>query len=360
MQQAQNSLPDWTVIQKQPADAPLTLSFAQQRLWFLAQLEGPSATYNMPMAYEIKGSLDTRVLESTLAILVERQQCLRLCFPEVDGEATVEEIPAYNPLTISNLSDLGANGQPTDDHPKNLNRLVNEHAIQPFDLANGPLFRIHLLTLSDNHNILLFNMHHIISDGWSLDVLIREWVEIYDGLSKGESPNLAPLPVQYSDYAAWQRNWLQGEVLQGQLDYWKQQLQGTPELLQLPADFPRPAVQSYRGAHLFSQTEPQLFQQLQSLSQQQGCTLFMTLLTAFNVLLYRYTGQADIAVGSPIANRTQSKIENLIGFFVNTLVLRTQIKEDISFTALLKEVRQMTLDAYAHQDTPFEFLVEQL
>ncbi|MCJ8271352.1 MAG: condensation domain-containing protein, partial [Psychrosphaera sp.] len=203
-------------------------------------------------------------------------------------------------------------------------------------------------------------MHHIISDGWSLDVLIREWVEIYDTLSKGEKSSLAPLPIQYTDYAAWQRNWLQGEVLQGQLNYWKAQLQGAPELLQLPTDFPRPTTQSYRGAQLFTQVEPQLFQQLQDLSRQQGCTLFMTLLTAFNVLLYRYTGQSDIPIGSPIANRTQSKVENLIGFFVNTLILRTQIPADISFTQLLKGVRQTTLDAFAHQDIPFEHLVEQL
>ncbi|MCJ8268728.1 MAG: condensation domain-containing protein, partial [Psychrosphaera sp.] len=307
-------------IESLPADQPLVLSYAQQRLWFLAQLEGPSATYNMPMALELKGPLNIPALQNTLAMLVERQQCLRLSFPEVDGEACVQEIPAYNPLTVNRLSDLVADG-----HPAELQQLVNEHANQSFDLANGPLFSIHLLTLGDNHNILLFNMHHIISDGWSMDVLIREWVTIYDALSKEQSPNLKPLPIQYTDYAAWQRNWLQGEVLQGQLDYWKEKLQGAPELLQLPTDFPRPAVQSYRGAHLLTQIEPQLFQQLQSLSRQQGCTLFMTLLTAFNVLLYRYTGQADIPVGSAIANRTQSKIENLVGFFVNTLVLRTQV-----------------------------------
>ncbi|MCJ8270316.1 MAG: condensation domain-containing protein, partial [Psychrosphaera sp.] len=259
------------------------------------------------------------------------------------------------PLTISSLSDLASDGRPTD-----IQQRVNEHANQPFDLAEGPLFRIHLLKLGDNHSALLFNMHHIISDGWSLDVLIREWVEIYDALSKGEKSSLAPLPIQYTDYSAWQRDWLQGEVLQGQLDYWKEQLQGAPELLQLPTDLPRPATQSYRGAHLLSQTDPQLFQQLQSLSKAKGCTLFMTLLSAFNVLLYRYTGQPDISIGSAIANRTQSKIENLVGFFVNTLVLRTQVNEGISFNTLLKEVRQTTLDAYAHQDIPFEYLVEQL
>ncbi|MCJ8269238.1 MAG: condensation domain-containing protein, partial [Psychrosphaera sp.] len=182
----------------------------------------------------------------------------------------------------------------------------------------------------------------------------------YNALSNNEKPNLDPLPIQYSDYAAWQRDWLQGEVLESQLKYWQQQLQGAPELLQLPTDFPRPAVQSNRGARLTTPISTQLFQQLQDLSKAQGCTLFMTLLSAFNVLLYRYTGQADIPIGSAIANRTHSKIENLVGFFVNTLVLRTQVQAGISFSALLKDVRQTALEGYAHQDTPFEYLVEQL
>jgi amino acid adenylation domain-containing protein/non-ribosomal peptide synthase protein (TIGR01720 family) len=360
-QEVHDNRPDWTVIQKQPAAVPLVLSYAQQRLWFLAKLEGPSATYNMPAALELKGSLDISALENTFAILVQRHQSLRLSFPDVNGEATVRELPVYNPLVVSNLSHLSA-----DEQNAQVQRLAKKHAEDPFDLANGPLLRVHLLTLNGaeglraNHVVLLFNMHHIISDGWSMEVLVREWIDIYSALSQDQIPDLEPLPIQYSDYAAWQRSWLQGEVLQRQLDYWTEQLGGAPGLLELPTDWPRPAVQSFRGAHLQTQLSPELTQQLKNLCQQQGTTLFMTLLAAFNVLLYRYTGQDDILIGSPIANRTHSQTEHLIGFFVNTLVLRTKIPTRIGFTKLLNYIRQTALGAYAHQDIPFEHLVEQL
>ncbi len=349
---------NWTVIQKQPADAPLVMSYAQQRLWFLAQLEGPSATYNMPSVLKLSGTLNSEALRQTFLTLVERHLSLRLRFPERDGKAAVQVIPVYDSLTVTDLSHLPEIKQQTE-----LQRIIQTHAILPFDLANGPLMRLCLLTLNDREQVLLFNMHHIISDGWSMDLLVREWAAIYAALSQGRSlkhAHIEPLPVQYPDYAAWQRQWLQGEVLQRQLDYWTKQLSGAPELLELPADFPRPPVQSYRGTHLQSVLSPELTQHLKALSRQQGCSLFMTLLAAFSVLLHRYARLDDILIGSPIANRTHSQTENLIGFFVNALVLRTRIPDRACFADLLKQVRQTALGAYAHQDIPCEHLVEQL
>jgi amino acid adenylation domain-containing protein len=352
-QQRSGTLPP--PLEVQPEGTPLVMSYAQQRLWFLAQLEGPSATYNMPAILKLTGKLNIEALRQTFITLVERHQSLRLCFPDVGGEVTIQEVFVYDPLTITDLSQL-----PEMEQQQELQRLAQNHATQAFNLIKGQLLQLHLLIIDDCEQMLLFNMHHIISDGWSIDVLIREWVAIYSALLQGQTPNLVPLSIQYSDYAAWQRNWLQGEVLQRQLNYWTNQLSELPELLELPTDFSRPAVQSYRGTHLLSDINPKMTQQLKILSQQQGCTLFMTLLAAFNVLLYRYSGQEDILIGSPIAGRTHSQTENLIGFFANTLVLRTQIPNRITFTDLLKQVRKTALSAYAHQDIPFEHLVEHL
>jgi amino acid adenylation domain-containing protein len=334
---------------------PLTLSFAQQRLWFLAQLAGQSATYNMPAALRLQGRLNEQALQSALTDLVQRHQTLHVCFPMVDGKPTVQLHAAYNPLSVTDLSGL-ADAEQKDRIAEWLDR----HASSPFDLGSGPLFTAQLLRLGEEEHILLFNMHHIISDGWSTAVMIRDWRRLYDAYVQNLEPQLPELAIQYSDYAAWQRNWLQGDVLERQLDYWTDKLLGAPELLELPADNPRPAVMSYRGKHRQSTLNPMLTQAIKTLSRKHGVTDFMALLAAFTVLLSRYSGQTDMVVGCPIANRTQSQTENLIGFFVNTLALRLQTDAGQSFSGLLAQVRKTALEAYSHQDIPFEALVEKI
>ncbi len=342
-------------IEAQPDEAAKVLSFAQQRLWFLAQFESASATYNMPMALQLDGVLDVEALRSSLAYLLERHTSLRMSLPEADGlaQVVIHPLDESEVLAIQDLSDQEAQAE-------TVQRLIDEQAQTPFDLNTGPLFKAKLLQLSKQRNVLLINMHHIISDGWSMGILIREWQAAYAAFVQGQEPTLMPLRIQYTDYAAWQRNWLQGEVLDIQIDYWKNKLSGMAELLELPADHPRPAQQSYQGNHYEYNLAPELTQALKTFSQQQGSSLFMTLLAAFSVLLYRYSRQNDFCIGSPIANRTHSHTEELLGFFVNTLVLRSQLQPENSFTELLQQTRQTCMDAYAHQDIPFEHLVEQL
>nr|VFJ54347.1 MAG: amino acid adenylation domain-containing protein [Candidatus Kentron sp. FW] len=351
-------------IEAQPADAPKVLSFAQQRLWFLDRYEGgSSSTYNIPTAMRFEGALDVDALQSSLHWMVERHESLRMTFPERDGEAGVVVLSTADfEFPIHDLRHSAPTG-------RQLQQRIDEHAARPFDLARGPLFRAEILQFAKEDeqaedgraaHVLLINMHHIISDGWSMGVFIREWRDAYIAFAGGHRPTLAPLPIQYSDYAYWQRQWLQGEVLEQQSDYWREALEGIPELLALPTDYPRPAQLDYRGSH-YSQILPtDITAAIKDLSREQGVTLFMTLLAAFDVLLSRYSGQDDICVGSPIANRTRTHTENLIGFFVNTLVLRTRPDPDQGFRELLQQVRQTCLDAYAHQDIPFETLVEQL
>jgi len=334
---------------------PLVLSFAQLRLWFLAQLEGPSATYNMPTALRLSGELSVQALQQTFVNLIEHHLNLRLCFPEVDGQATVQVLAVYNPLRLIDLSTL-----PLPQQQHVANHLIAASAMAPFDLSTGPLMRVLLLKLKAHEHLLLFNMHHIISDGWSISVLVRQWSEWYEASIQNLTLPLPARSIQYPDYAVWQRNWLQGELLERQLTYWKEQLAGAPALLELPTDYPRPAVMTYQGAQLQTCLTSELTQRLNSFSQQNGVTLYMALLAAFQILLSRYTGQPDILVGTPIANRTHRHTEDLIGFFVNTLVLRTPVNSKLPGTELLKEVRQTALQAYAHQDIPFEYVVEQL
>ena len=353
-QQRGNTLP---VIRPQPAAAPKALSFAQQRLWFLAQLEQAAATYHMPAALRLQGPLNVSALRETFGLIVARHDSLRHYFV-TQGEATlVNLLSPYDPLTVIDLQHLAEAAQQDA-----VQQRARVQAQQPFDLSTGPLFRLVLLRLAAEEAVLLLNMHHIISDGWSITILIQEWNHVYTALSQGEAPQLAPLPVQYTDYAAWQRDVLIGDVLTSQQAYWQAQLQGAPLLLELPTDYPRPAQQTYRGAHYSHTLCASLTAQLHQFSRTQHATLYMTLLAVFNVLLYRYTGQEDILVGSPIAGRTQRETEHLIGLFVNTLVLRTRFHaaEPHAFADLLHQVRQTTLAAYAHQDIPFEQLVDQL
>ena len=331
------------------------LSFAQQRLWFLAQYEPAATVYNMPGAFRLSGRLDTAALKLSLNEIVRRHESLRTTFSVVDGEPVqVIAPPAEFSLPVLDLSDNFARAG------EEAQRVANEVAQQGFDLEKGPLFRSQLLKLGEDDHVLLLTMHHIVSDGWSMGVLHRELSALYRAFVHGEPSPLEELPLQYADFAVWQREWLQGEVLEEQLTYWKVQLEGIPALLNLPTDQPRAAVQSFRGAPESFSLSEELTVKLKSLSRQEGVTLFMTLLAAFQTLLYRYTGQEDIVVGSPIANRHRTEIEGLIGFFVNTLVLRARVSGDQTFKEVLAGVKETTLGAYAHQDLPFEKLVEEL
>ena len=337
-------------------DGPLPLSFAQQRLWFLNQLEPDSAFYNMPVGIRLGGALDVEALEQSFGKMVERQESLRTSFPLVNGSPSqLISPPAPVSLPLIDLSAL-----PEARREAEMQALAVAEANRPFDLEEGPLFRASLLKLGDEDHVLLVTMHHIISDGWSLGVLVRELGVLYADISAGREPSLHELPVQYSDFASWQRQWLDGEALERMLAYWRGLLKDAPSSLDLPTDRPRPAVQTYRGAVRGLTLPPALGRELNELSRQENVTLFMTLLTAFQLLLSRTAGQQDIIVGTPVAGRNRLETESLIGCFINTLVLRTDLTGDPAFRELLKKVREVTLDAYMHQDVPFERLVEEL
>ncbi|WP_442935957.1 non-ribosomal peptide synthase/polyketide synthase [Nostoc sp.] len=337
-------------------NAELPLSYAQQRLWFLDQLEPNSASYNILFGLCLAGTLNVAALEQSLIEIIHRQEALRTNFITVDGQAAqIIQTEMNWTVTVVDLQHL-----PLTEQKTAAQKLVQEQAIQPFDLESEALIRATLVMLSPTEQWLLVCMHHVVSDGWSINVFVQELQALYNAYSQGQPSPLTPLPIQYADFAIWQRQWLVGEVLNSQLSYWKQQLANAPTFLPLPTDRPRPAVQTFNGAYLEFALSAELTQQLTKLSQEQGVTLFMTLLAAYNTLLYRYTGQTDILVGTPIANRDRSEIEGLIGFFVNTLVMRTEISGDRSFNELLPRIREMALSAYAHQDLPFEMLVEAL
>jgi amino acid adenylation domain-containing protein len=336
-------------------DTELPLSFAQQRLWFLDQLQPNSALYNIPMVLHFRGNLNQKALEQSLQEICDHHEVLRTNFVTIGGQPTQVIQTTRETISVVDLQDL-----PIHEQAEKTQQLKQKQATQPFDLAKESLIRITLVVLSETEHLLLVCMHHIISDGWSIEVLIHELTSLYNAYVQNQPANLAPLPIQYADFALWQKQWLQGDVLQSQLNYWQNQLTAAPPLLSLPTDHPRPAVQSFVGTQQEFSLSPKLSQALTELSHQQGVTLFMTLLAAFDALLYRYTGSGDILVGTPIANRNRSEIEGLIGFFVNTLVMRTDLSDNPSFSQLLTRVREVTMDAYAHQDLPFEMLVEAL
>ncbi|HEX7313092.1 MAG TPA: amino acid adenylation domain-containing protein, partial [Pyrinomonadaceae bacterium] len=350
----------------QPLDAPplvpvlrdgdLPLSFAQQRLWFLDQLEPGSAFYNIPAAVRLRGSLDQSVLEQSLNEIVRRHESLRTTFPEVNGQPVqLITAPQPLPLTTLDLRDL-----PADEKLERVNAAAVEEARGPFDLSAGPLTRVTLLRLDEDEYVLLLTLHHIIADGWSMGVLMRELTALYNAYSRGEASPLPELPIQYADFARWQREWLSGSALDTQLAYWRQQLSGAPALLELPSDRPRPAVQSHRGAQRTVTLGRELSADLAALSRNEGVTLFMLLLSGFQALLSRVTGQEDVSVGTPVAGRGRAEAEGLVGLFVNTLVLRADLSGRPSFSELLGRVRETCVGAYAHQDVPFEKLVEEL
>ena len=332
----------------------LPLSYAQQRLWFLQQLEPDNPFYNIPSALRLRGNLDVSILESCFNRIIQRHEILRTKFISINGKAIQIIRPELNlSLPVIDLSHL-----PAQEKQIEARRLINLEAQTPFNLETPPLLRTSLLRLDKADYILLFTMHHIVSDGWSTDILIGEVVSLYQSLINNQSSTLTPLTIKYADYALWQRQWLQGDVLNKQLNFWQQQLADIPSVLPLPTDKPRPHIQSYGGTKQTFVISSELTTALKTLCQQENCTLYMMLLAAFKVLLYRYTATEDIVVGSPIANRNRTEIEALIGFFVNTLVLRTNLSDNPTFIEVLAKVKDTTLSASANQDVPFDLVVE--
>ncbi|MBO0800030.1 MAG: non-ribosomal peptide synthetase, partial [Blastocatellia bacterium] len=339
-------------------EAPL--SFAQQRLWVQEQLSPGSALYNIAQAVQLKGELNVSALDQTLNEIVRRHEILRTTFAAPDIHLDGNPVQVIAPTLRLALPIIDLQEFRETEREAETRRLAAEEAGRPFDLSRGPLLRAALLRLGREHHVVLFTLHHIISDGWSMGVLAREMGTLYEAFANGRPSPLPELQIQYADFAQWQRQWLQGETLETQLSYWKLRLCGAPTSLALPADRPRPEVQTFRGAHQPLSLPETLSESLRDLSRRKGVTLFMTLLAAFKTLLYRYTGQEDIIVGAPIAGRTQAELEGLIGFFVNALVLRTDLSGNPSFGELLGRVRETVLGAFAHQDIPFEKLVSEL
>jgi amino acid adenylation domain-containing protein len=341
-------------LRRRPRSERPPLSFAQQRLWFLDRFEPGSPFYNIPAAARLTGELDVAALERSLREIIRRHETLRTTFQEVEGQPAQVIAADFDPeLAVVDLS-----GLPEAEREAEARRRAREEAQRPFDLVRGPLLRALLLKLAAREHVVLLVLHHIVADGWSLGVFFRELAALYQGFAGGTPVSLPELPVQYADYAAWQRDWMRDEVLGRQLAYWKERLAGAPAALEMPTDRPRPPVQTVRGA-----TEPLLIPigllaGIKALARREGCTPFMVLLAAFQALLGCYSGQDDVCVGTPIANRTRPELEGLIGFFVNTLVLRADLGGDPPFRQLLARVREAALGAYAHQDLPFEMLVE--
>ena len=331
--------------------APVDLSFPQQRLWFLDQIEMVKTTYVIPLAMQIEGPLQVGAMEAALTSLVARHESLRTTFPNIEGEPTQNVSPAV-PLLLPVVE--------TSTNPERLDALMAEEMQRGFDLERGPLFRAVLYGLGPNEHVLLLLQHHIISDAWSLNLMTRELGTLYGDAVNGRASALPELSVQYRDYSRWLRESMQGETLDQQLEYWRSQLAGAPQVLDLPTDRPRPSMESHRGAIFSFAISHEVSQGLAAISRREGITLYMLLLAAFDVLLWRYTGQEDLLVGVPIANRDRRELEGLIGLFVNTLVLRNDLSGDPTVQELLARVRERCLDAYAHQELPVEMLVEDL
>src|SRR6185312_7426303 len=334
----------------QPRSRRIPLSFSQSRLWFVDQLNRGSNEYHLPEAIRLKGTLDVKSLERAFNALVERHESLRTRFPAVDGEPWQEVIPHLTlNLPVEDLSFLDEK-----ERQRSVAAAMRREWDEPFDLTTGPLMRARLLKLAADDYILLRTCHHIISDGWSIAILNRELGEFYQAFRDSRAALLPPLPVQYPDFAVWQRNCMQGAALADGLAYWKKQLAGIPELLNLPHDRPRPALQTYEGrACVFSLSGARL-SKLRAWSQERGATPYMTLLAVFATLLERYSGQDDIVIGSPSGNRTNTQLETLMGLFVNTIAMRLRVSPRKTFEQLIKDVRANTLDAWQHQDIPFE------
>ncbi len=331
------------------------LSSGQQRLWFLNQLEPNLPLYNIPIAHRFRGQLEVEALEQSLNGIIQHHEVLRTTFTMVDEQP----VQVVHPTLTIQLPVIDLSIYALDEQEAEIERRRKEEAYLPFDLTSGPLLRAQILRTGPDESVFLLSVHHIVFDDWSIGLFYRELQTLYDAYKGGAAIALPELPIQYADYAVWQRKW-QEQTAEGQLAYWKRQLQGAPLVLELPTDHPRPAVQTHRGAMYFFTLPTELLRAIKVLSQQEETTLFMTLLAAFQALLARYTGSDDIVVGSPIINRKQVEIESLIGFFVNTLVLRTDLGGNPTFLELLGRVRKTALEAYSHGDLPFEKLVDEL
>jgi len=337
-------------------DGDLPLSFAQQRLWFLDQLEPNNPSYNMPTAVGLTGPLDVDALAAAWEEIIRRHEALRTTFENDEGmPKQIIASPERFELPVEDLSGLSE-----EERQQFVKRVAHNEAVEPFDLASGPLFRTRLLRLTETDHVLMYTLHHIISDGWSMGLLVRELATLYHVFLLGMPSPLPKLEIQYAEFAHWQRDWFQGEVLESELAFWREQLQDSPALLELPTDQPRPPVQTHEGDALYFVVPHEVMESLRELGMRNGSTLFMTLLAVFQTLLYRYSGQDDVCIGTPVTNRNRTEIEGIIGFFVNTLVMRTDLSGEPSFAELLARVRHTTLNAYAHQHLPFEYLVDAL
>lgn len=341
-----------------PRDGAPPLSFAQQRLWFLDQLDPGSPLYNNPAAIRLTGELDSAAFERSLNLIIARHEVLRAVFTE-EGGKPVQTILPESRLRVRLIDISGAS-----DSEAEARRLAGEEAVRSFDLTTGPLLRVTLLRIGDQDHIALLTMHHIVSDGWSMAALVRELTEAYSALIDGRAPDLPELPIQYADFAHWQQEWLRGDELARQLDYWKRRIGDPSVVLELPTDRPRPAMQTFRGQTQWTQLPGKLSRDLEALARREDATLFMALLAAFQTLMHRYTGQEEIRVGSPVAGRRWAETETLIGCFINPLVMCAEFstpgEDDLRFCDLLRRTREAALEAYAHQDLPFEALVEAL
>ncbi|MBW4556585.1 MAG: amino acid adenylation domain-containing protein [Trichormus sp. ATA11-4-KO1] len=355
-QMTTNALPSLSLTQQQINTSIYPLSFTQQGLWFINQLTPNTSTYNIPIVISLQGQVNLTILQDSLNEIIKRHEVLRTSFTVVDGQP-VQVINQAVPLTLA-VEDLRVLAE--SDRNLTAQHLINELAQEPFDLSAPSLLRAQVLQLSDKNYHLIVTLHHTIADGWSIGVLLRELAALYEAFSVGKLSPLPELPIQYRDFVNWQRQSINSQRIQSLLTYWQQKLQGELPVLNLPTDRPRSPVQTFKGSRAKLVLSPTLRKELKNFSRQQGVTLFMTLLTAFKILLYRYTGQTDIVVGSPIANRNRAEIESLIGLFVNVLALRTDLSGDLSFQELLARVKLTALEAYVHQDLPFEKLVEEL
>ncbi len=334
----------------------LPLSFAQQRLWFLDQMEGLNATYNLAFAVDINGRLETDLVRQAFNIILQRHEVLRTNYSSQEGQAhQTIRAEAFFEMPIIDLTHI-----PADQQQREAQRHIDAETQQPFALKDDLLVRLNLLKLSDNRHILLLTMHHIVSDGWSMGIFLSEFKALYTALQRDQSNPLADMPVQYIDFAHWQRQWLQGNVLTRQLDFWKQKLAGAPALLEMPTDRPRPAVENFDGDFINFRIDDDTYQALKACAARHGATLFMVLHAIFVMLLYRYSGKEDIVIGTPVANRHNSDVERMIGFFVNSLVLRSDVSGNPSFAELLRRVKEADLDAFDYPHVPFEQLIEKM
>ncbi|MCA9941001.1 MAG: hypothetical protein KC418_20320, partial [Anaerolineales bacterium] len=346
---------EWTIPRREQS-GPAPLSYAQQRLWFLSQLMPDSPFYNVPIITRLRGSLHIALLQQAVDQIVKRHETLRTTFALLEQQPVqVIHPPGTTRLPVVDLCHL-----PATCRQATAQQLVTQEVKTPFNLTQGPLLRPLLLRLDGDEHILVLNMHHIITDAWSVRVFIDELRTLYAAFLDNHLSPLPELPIQYADFASWQQQWLQGERLDKQLDYWRRKLSGASFILDLPTDYPRPVAQSFRGAAIPFEMPVELSQALKNLSRQTGNNLFNTLLALFNLLLSRYTNQSDILVGIPIAGRHRSEVKGLIGFFVNTLVIRTQLSRHLNVQELLAQIRETTLEAYSNQDLPLELLVKDL